>query len=100
VAHKDGTLHISGDLNANVVQLTREVEEYARGLTETERRIEERQRPGMNIQERVDIVEQELARLRDHLSSSSYNFEVSGRVKRSMAQSMRTRALLTLWPSS
>jgi hypothetical protein len=67
----DGTIWAEADVNANVICLTRDVEEYARRLNEAKRRIEVQQEAGeLSTWEAVDRIETELRRIRDSLSTT------------------------------
>jgi hypothetical protein len=67
----DGTIRAEADVDANVIRLTRDVEEYARRLNEAKWRIEEQQEAGeMSTWKAVQLIEAELRRVRDSFSTT------------------------------
>ena len=59
----DGTIRIGGNLDASVMQLTRDVEDYARKLKELEQRLGERS-AGLDGQGLMDLADRELKKVR------------------------------------
>lgn len=67
----DGTIRAEADVDANVIRLTRDVEEYAQRLNEAKWRIEEQQEAGeLSTWEAVDLIEAKLRRVRDNFSTT------------------------------
>jgi hypothetical protein len=74
----DGTIWAEADVDANVIRLTRDVEEYARRLNEAKGRIEDQQESGeLSTWEAVQLIEGDLRRVRDSFSTTETDIAMS-----------------------